>query len=80
MHVDPGSSACRYQHAVAGYCLDFMQAMVTMTPGSSLSTCDSCTAANNPDWLGTGSTIPWVATTVLALTENLTLAAGGETM
>lgn len=76
MHAAPDSSSCRYQHAVAGYCLAFMESLTTMTPGSSLTLCDACAAANNPDWLGSGSTVSWVVATVLRLTANLTATGG----
>lgn len=59
----PDDERCRYQAAVNGYCLSFMQSLTTMTAGSSLHLCEGC---SSDDWLGTASTIPWVVSTVLA--------------
>jgi hypothetical protein len=68
MRWAPDSEQCRYQAAVNGYCLDFMRETTTMTAGSQLFTCDSCSQS---EWLGSGSTIPWVASTVLAAISGL---------
>jgi hypothetical protein len=59
---------CQYQAAVNGYCLDFMRATTTMSPGSALFLCEACSP---DDWLGSGSTVPWVASTVLAAVSSL---------
>lgn len=60
----PGSAACAAAQLQVALNTGFMRAMTTMTPGSVFTTCQGGPAVC-ADWLGGGSTVPFVTAAIL---------------